>query len=84
MNAKGSCRATAAWGGLLPLRTLLPDHSSFLLMPASKLSVAGISFLPVACKNFASGPLTLAEWRRECILKRSFVISILDVHIVIK
>lgn len=84
MNVKGGCRAPVAWAALLPLHTPLPFQPAFHLVPVGKLSMAGTSFSPVACKNFASGTLTVAEWCCECILKCSFVISILDVHIVIK
>lgn len=47
-------------GGLLPLHPLLPLESSFHLMTASELSVAGISLLPVACKK------NLCIWHIDC------------------
>lgn len=66
---------------------LLPLHPPLVfLSPVSELSEAGISLWPVACKKktFAPGTLTMVEWCCEYILNCSFVISILDVHIVIK
>lgn len=84
----GECAGRAelqAPGGLLHPHPLLPFSSSSHLMPVSELSVAGISLLPVACKkSLPSSTWTVVEWCCEYILNCSFVISILDVHIVIK
>lgn len=83
----GECAGSAelqAPAGLLHLHPLLP-FSSFHLMPVSELSAAGISLLPVACKkSLPSSTWTVVEWCCEYILNCSFVISILDVHIVTK
>lgn len=65
-------------GGLLPLGV------SLCLVPVSEVALAGITFLPVACRNFVPGTWTVAEWRCERILKCGFVVFILDVYIVIK
>lgn len=73
------CRAAVSWGS--------PASASPAAFPfpccCCELSVAGISLLPVACKkslHLAHGPW----WCCEYLLNCSFVVSVLDVHTVIK
>lgn len=77
------CRAAVSWGSSA---SASPAALLFLSPDACcELSVAGICLLPGACKKiFASGTWTVVEWCCEYILNCSFVISVLDVHTVIK
>lgn len=70
---------TGKWGVTKLPGGLLPLGVSLRLVP-----LAGTAFVPVACTNVGSGTSTVAEWRCERISKCGFVISVLDVYIVIK
>lgn len=78
------CRAAVSWGfpasasPAAPLVSLSPDACYCVVCAWNFLFASSLQ------KTFASGTLTVVEWCCEYILNCSFVISILDVHIVIK